>query len=211
MGLLRVGGVSFGNKGYINMKRGLGASAPQGTCGIASDPSFAIKAKGSPLPLPPPTPGGKPALPCNCSRSCRSMCAKVCVWGRTTFQFQSVPLCHSQIAAILHPVGQLHVLNAQAPSTSRVYTVRATQVGQNCCGGGPGGCSCSTCPSCAAKHNPVDYSRCGGSTPDCPQCMNGRQLGLPPCCCCLCCQKLTQLILKLGEAAKAAFRASDRF
>ena len=123
-------GLSFGQKGFINMKRNLGPSAPQGTCGIAADPSFAVKAKGSPAPLPPPTPGSKPALPCNCSRSCRSMCA---------------------------------------------------QVGQNCCGGGPGGCSCSTCPSCAAKHNPVDYSKCGGSTTDCPQCMNGYKYCAPGC------------------------------
>ena len=126
-------GESFGEKGYIRMARATAGGTgvpPQGTCGIAADSMYAVKAKGAPVPLPPPTPGGKPALPCNCSRSCRGMCG---------------------------------------------------QIGLMCCGGGAG-CACQNgCPQCAPKHNPVDYTQCGGSTPECPACLNGYKFCAPAC------------------------------
>ena len=47
-------GTTWGEAGFGEIKRGV---APNGTCGIAMDATYAIKAKGKPAPVPPPTPG----------------------------------------------------------------------------------------------------------------------------------------------------------
>ena len=50
-------GEDFGEKGYIRMKRNTNAS---GICGIATQASYAVKAKAVAPPIPPPTPGPRP-------------------------------------------------------------------------------------------------------------------------------------------------------
>jgi len=64
-------GSSWGMSGYIEMKRGVGAA---GICGIATDATYASKAKGAPVPVPPPTPGKPPGPPCQCTAAQEAMC-----------------------------------------------------------------------------------------------------------------------------------------
>merc|ERR1711988_1748725 len=56
-------GASWGDQGYIMMKRGVSSS---GICGIAMDASRPIALEADPVPIPPPTPGKPPSsnLPC---------------------------------------------------------------------------------------------------------------------------------------------------
>ena len=61
-------GASWGEKGYIRMKRGVNAS---GICGIAAQASYPVKAKGPAPPVPrtsPPTPA--PTFKCQCTADC---------------------------------------------------------------------------------------------------------------------------------------------
>merc|ERR1712098_108550 len=64
-------GDSWGDKGYILMKRGV---SKQGICGITLQASYPVKAKGSAVPIPPPTPGPAPGQRCGCALSCEQMC-----------------------------------------------------------------------------------------------------------------------------------------
>ena len=68
-------GASWGEAGYIRLKRGVNAS---GLCGVALDASRPVAAAGPPAPVPPPTPGHPPSsnLPCNCTATCESTCSQ---------------------------------------------------------------------------------------------------------------------------------------
>ena len=68
-------GASWGEAGYIRLKRGVNAS---GLCGVALDASRPLAAAGPPAPVPPPTPGHPPSsnLPCNCTATCESTCSQ---------------------------------------------------------------------------------------------------------------------------------------
>ena len=65
-------GASWGEAGFVRIKRGAGL--PQGICGINMDAAYPIVDATTPLPIPPPTPGGQPKLPCNCTMNCYKMC-----------------------------------------------------------------------------------------------------------------------------------------
>lgn len=70
-------GASWGESGYIRMKRGVDI------CGISQDASYPIVAKGPAVPVPAPTPGPRPPipkLPCNCTVSCSKMCGQFGMW-----------------------------------------------------------------------------------------------------------------------------------
>jgi C1A family cysteine protease len=71
-------GSTWGENGYIRLKRNWNATAVSGICGIASQPTYPVKAKGTAPPLPPRTdnssrPGPPPACP-GCDASKISMC-----------------------------------------------------------------------------------------------------------------------------------------
>ena len=51
-------GPTWGDKGYIQLKRNYNKSVAVGICGIATQPSYPIKAKGQAPPVPAPTPSG---------------------------------------------------------------------------------------------------------------------------------------------------------
>ena len=60
VGLLFRGPV-WGDKGYIQLAKGVGGD--RGMCGLATQPTYPMKAKGTAVPLPPATPGIRPAPP----------------------------------------------------------------------------------------------------------------------------------------------------
>jgi hypothetical protein len=71
-------GSTWGQKGYILLKRNYNKSSAVGICGIATQPSYAIKAKGKAPPVPPSTPSGSrpgpvPVCP-GCTAADISMC-----------------------------------------------------------------------------------------------------------------------------------------
>ena len=70
-------GPSWGEKGFIQMKRNTNAS---GICGIAMDASYPNVAKGKAVPVPAPTPGPKPGLPCGCNANCQHTCGAFGMW-----------------------------------------------------------------------------------------------------------------------------------
>jgi hypothetical protein len=72
-------GPTWGEKGYIRMKRNVNDpsvnATKSGICGIAQQASYPTVAKGTPLPIPPKTdPKTRPVLPCNCTAGCTHSC-----------------------------------------------------------------------------------------------------------------------------------------
>eukprot|EP00041_Stephanoeca_diplocostata_P016110 m.313737 g.313737 ORF g.313737 m.313737 type:complete len:543 (-) comp20259_c1_seq1:527-2155(-) len=65
-------GATWGESGYIRMKRHVNKT---GLCGIAESASYPVKTASKPVPVPPKTPGSKPPLPCNCTRQCKATCS----------------------------------------------------------------------------------------------------------------------------------------
>ena len=71
-------GASWGEKGYIQMKRNANATDKGGICGIAMQPTYPVKAKGAPASVPPLTPNStrpKPPPACpGCTPNMISTC-----------------------------------------------------------------------------------------------------------------------------------------
>lgn len=66
-------GATWGEKGFIRMKRAVNKT---GICGISQQASYPTVAKGTPVPVPPKTPPHtRPALPCNCTAACTHTCS----------------------------------------------------------------------------------------------------------------------------------------
>jgi len=77
-------GPTWGVEGYLQLAKGKGDA---GMCGLATQPTYPVKAKGAAPPVPPPTAGKRP-LPkpnaCHCKANSVSMCQQFgmhCCWG----------------------------------------------------------------------------------------------------------------------------------
>ena len=103
-------GTTWGEQGYVRMQRDAGPTKA-GICGIATDAMYPTSPKGEPMPVPPKTAGDKPLLPCNCSRSCTSMCGQIglsCCGGGPSGTGCSCSQPASCPQCALHPGGKAY-------------------------------------------------------------------------------------------------------
>jgi hypothetical protein len=86
-------------KGYLQLAKGAGGSNSTGMCGLAAQPTYPVKKKGSASPIPPPTSGKRP-LPkpnaCGCASNQVSMCGQFgmkCCWGKNGTHCENKDAC----------------------------------------------------------------------------------------------------------------------